>query len=67
MMTTTPLRLIRVLITALFLLQSTSAQQPDTYGGDYYEQDDYSQDNLYHDYAMRQQQKEAAAAAGGGG
>ena len=25
--------------------------------------DDFGQDNLYHDYAMRQQEKEAAAAA----
>lgn len=25
--------------------------------------DDFGQDNLYHDYAMRQEEKEAAAAA----
>jgi hypothetical protein len=31
-------------------------------GGQRYDQgyDDYSQDNLYHDYAMKQQDKEAA-------
>lgn len=49
-------------IFALFLLQVFS-QVHTIHGqyGDNYDQD-YAQDNLYHDYAMRQQEKEAAAA-----
>ena len=46
-----------LLICVLFLLSPSQGQQYD--GG--YDQD-YAQDSLYHDYAMRQQEKEAAAA-----
>jgi hypothetical protein len=46
---------------ALFsmLLVSSGAQQYD-YGQEEYGQD-YDQDNLYHDYAMKQQEKEGVA------
>lgn len=39
----------------LFLVSDAGAQD---YQGDY--GDEYQQDNLYHDYAMRQQEKETA-------
>jgi hypothetical protein len=44
--------LLRVLIMTL-LLSPVRSQQEQEY------QYDYEQDNLYHDYAMRQQEKEA--------
>jgi hypothetical protein len=46
---------------ALFsmLLVSSGAQQYDYEQGEYGQ--DYDQDNLYHDYAMKQQEKEGVA------
>jgi hypothetical protein len=47
--------MMQIFKAALFsmLLVSTGAQQQDYEQGDY---QDYSQDNLYHDYAMKQQE-----------
>jgi len=49
------MRLLSILSVVALLLQQSHAQQYD------YEQD-YAQDNLYHDYAAKQQEK----AVGGG-
>lgn len=69
-------RLFLIMFLALSTSSSSycSAQQAgdDNYGGgDYYDQgagqqggaDDYAQDNLYHDYALRQQEKAVGGAA----
>jgi hypothetical protein len=68
-------RLIFMMFLALSPSSNCSAQQAgDDYGGggggDYYDQgaggggaDDYAQDNLYHDYALRQQEKAVGGAA----
>ena len=41
-----------------WLMASSQAQEYQDYGDQSY-QDNYEQDNLYHDYAARQQEKEA--------
>lgn len=53
---------MRSLKIALFsmLVVALSAQQYDYEQGDYGQ--DYGQDNLYHDYAMKQQEKDGGAA-----
>jgi hypothetical protein len=52
-------RLILVTIVGtLTVPSSVAAQQYDTYDQDYGQ--DYTQDSLYHDYAMKQQQKDAS-------
>jgi hypothetical protein len=51
-------RIILLPILLTLLLSPGYAQQYDTYEQDPYGQD-YTQDSLYHDYAMKQQQKDA--------
>jgi hypothetical protein len=47
-------QILKVLVCTLAVVGSSTGQQYDDYG-------DYSQDNLYHDYAMKQQEKELQA------
>mmetsp|Transcript_89769 Transcript_89769/g.134543 ORF Transcript_89769/g.134543 Transcript_89769/m.134543 type:complete len:138 (+) Transcript_89769:42-455(+) len=52
----------------LFLCTSTyrGVLAQDQYGDNYDYGSDYGQDNLYHDYAIKQQEKEVGKAASGG-
>lgn len=52
------MRILNYLLLSI-LVVSSSAQSYDYQEGGY--DQDYSQDNLYHDYAMKQQEKEANA------
>ena len=52
-------RVIQVLAAMCLLILSAPVQGSQYNNNDGY--DDYGQDNLYHDYAMKQQEKEAAA------
>ena len=52
------MRILNFLLLSI-LVVSSSAQSYDYQEGGY--DQDYSQDNLYHDYAMKQQEKEANA------
>ena len=55
-----PRRFYHILVVCILLFSGpttkTAAQYADSYD------QEYGQDNLYHDYAMRQQEKEAATA-----
>ena len=55
----------KIIISALLLLLGieVAAQQYNEGSGYYDQQDNYSQDNLYHDYAARQQDKADGVAA----
>ena len=52
-------RFFQVVVAICLLILSATTVQGSQYNNDGY--DDYGQDNLYHDYAMKQQEKEAAA------
>ncbi|KAL3944545.1 MAG: hypothetical protein SGBAC_001365 [Bacillariaceae sp.] len=58
------IRILNFLLLSIFVV-SSSAQSYDYPEGGY--DQEYSQDNLYHDYAMKQQDKDVGAAQGGWG
>ena len=52
-------RCLLLAVISILALPSSSAQQYDEYDQGYSQ--DYTQDSLYHDYAMKQQEKDAGA------